>query len=243
MKTLIKTSAAILGLCTASGAVAGLVVDDFSDDSGFLIVESGNTSENAVNAGVGPLNANREITLDYVAGPGFSDASVVGAGGYFQWNNQFQNVSVASISYSFAATDVSIYDTFKAYDVQADINFNFAIRYESLNGGFTEVVLRSQGANNEVRTFPLSSWLLPAVACPQGPFDPPNGQVVAVNCDGNLDLTQLTDILITFDSVGPAADVGFTQLEFVPVPGTLFLIGGGLLGLGLVRRRANKAAA
>jgi hypothetical protein len=213
MKTLALAMAA--GISLSSIAHADVILDDFSVVQG-TVVNASNPAPQSTTAG------NRTIritttTPNPLANP-FANVTAVSAS-TFQINNPSLATSVVDLSYALGALS--------GFTPNAAGGFTFDIlSNDQGNSGSTSVSISFMGTGG--------NFVIAPTAIPAAPPGVPlfialtGAQVNAVTAGGNL----------RFTFSGPNDyDLTIDNLSLVPEPGSLALLGAGLVGLGLSRRR------
>lgn len=210
-------------------AFSGGIIDDFLDPTPASVLCAQVTPGAPVDTcdalqGVGTIiGGEREIDLTWMSGIGA--ASVTVGGGMLNFSNDATVISNMVVTYDGVG-----FETMNEDLTWGGLTDTFAIDLTTLdliNGFDAHMIIKDVNNVSHQYDFPAA----PAVA-PITLFVP-----FAVFTGGGVDMTMVKSIV--FDVTGAIADVdlGVSMIRKVPEPTTVAIMGLGLLGFGLLRRK------
>ena len=225
MKLRILALGAAFGLIGTSPVLADVIIDDstpghYNDELGDLHLLDGNTDDNSVdNFLPGPFISEGDPTTDFTADPGleFDPNSAFG--------NDWLNGDFTGTGSTWSTDPVAIPSTW-------EINEETAIVY-SFDLASTSDLHIDVGVDNGVFIWLNGDFLFGATAPGGASLDEYNVAVSNVEAGSNF------LAILRADHGGSTGFSINVTAKSVPEPGTLALLGLGLVGLGVARRRGN----
>jgi hypothetical protein len=191
-----------------------------------------------------PDNVNATIGVSS-AGVGFLSFSVdadANARGQVQWDGGTDQTT--AIDYTgLMGVDLSSFGNIAVDILFSDAGFNFEITIFTDDDEFTRIsFVSSAHASPTTTLIPLAAFADPTLC---GDANPAPG-VLLVTCGlgGEADLSNVGAIVLDLDRFGGSTsiDLRLDNITFVPEPGSVALLGAGLLGLFGLGRRFRKLA-
>ncbi len=259
----------VLAGCVAlalSSAANALIVDLFSTsqgthtdateapgDTGLTIASGMGSSAGVADATI--LGGNRDLYVSLLDDGGvggearikvaggalsFSTDSLARGRGQIQWDGA---EGTAAIDHTGLGIALSASSAFALDILFSDGGFNFDITIYSDSDTFTKISFLSNAHATPTTTFiPLAAFNNPFLC---GAVNPAPG-VLSITCgsDGEADLSSVGAIVVDLDRFGGSTSIDLTldAVNIVPEPGSVALLGAGLLGLFGVTRRFKKLA-
>jgi hypothetical protein len=191
---------------------------------------------------LGSLNADLTYGGHFNA-PGVSQPNVLGTNLLEMFNNS--NFGTGSYVITFNPAVAAVGLLISVQGSAFNTNFDATITATDQNSNVSTYVIHTVGVgagcaslNNQVLDVATDTLLPAPVACNDAPF-------IGIRAAGTLTSQQISSIVISA-STGGAADsvlIGPLEIEaFAPEPSVVFLCGGGLLLIGVLRRRQSLAA-
>jgi hypothetical protein len=223
----LKVLLGALSMLTLSAANAGtLVLDSFNYDPALqLSVDSG--AGNSVSTGSVisvESGADADYTLTYLAsGSGFDTARAnFGSSGQLKYSEESGVNGKLDIEYSIAGGAVTL--DFSGYDA-----FYFDVISIDGNGGFEVLLTLTDSDGTQIS----ASYTITAIGTFIASFDDMMADADYADFDFSLVKSALTNIT----SAGNDDDFALGEVGLVPEPSALAILGLGLIGLGLRRRK------
>jgi len=232
------------------GAQAGVVLDDFSQGQNKIQTDVNNSGEiwgtSAFSASV--LGGYRDISISKLTGFNNNDVGTVSAvvaqgiysfsteadvyaEGKIVWDGINNAAGGVNVNTGLGNADLSLANAFKLTVVSADLGFPFKIDVYSSAGQYSSFQTTALGPG----TFTIPFVCFIVNVCPSATL---------VTAGGGADFSKINAIVATVNVAGStnSVDLRLDNVVTIPEPASLGLVGAAMLGLGLARRRSNKAS-
>ncbi|HVL38697.1 MAG TPA: PEP-CTERM sorting domain-containing protein [Fimbriimonadaceae bacterium] len=218
-----KRLAVLLCACSAAGAHAVVVLDNFTDAQSLSLTAQGSTS--SVVNGAGMVGGSRRMGLTLLAGiPGvpISASSTIGSGFLDHRSSSF-SISALGLTYGGPLTSGDL-----NLNLSGENRFRLSFHYNDIANTDVQIEVRTAGGGGGTSSLAMP---VPRVTNPSHTVD-----FMFANFVGTANFGDVDEIRVVFSPMESGDFLLAANFQAVPEPGTMIAVGLGVAALAARRR-------